>query len=97
MRECSPLPTNVLKCGLNFYILPIRIDVTKISIDWKRFEQSMKWTLFWYGNLLQIYMSHVMSPWSYFFLHHIEIYLYTKFQLPLAFIQDQVINRAFSK
>ena len=41
---------NVLNRGLNFYILPIRIDVTQILVEWKKIEQSLIWTEFWYGK-----------------------------------------------
>ena len=32
---------NVLKHSLNLYILPIKIDLTQILVDWKRSKQSM--------------------------------------------------------
>ena len=41
---------NVLNCGLNFCILPIKIDITQMLVDWKGFEQSMIWAEFWYDK-----------------------------------------------
>ena len=41
---------NVLNRGLTFCILPIKIDITKNLVDWKRFELSMILTEFWYGK-----------------------------------------------
>ena len=41
---------NVLNRGLNFCILPIKINKTPMLVDWKRFERTMIWTKFWYGK-----------------------------------------------
>ena len=41
---------SVLNRGLNFCILPMKLDITQVLVDWKRFERSMIWTEFWYGR-----------------------------------------------
>jgi hypothetical protein len=40
----------VLSRGLNFCILPLKLDVTQVLVDFKRFERSMIWKEFWYGR-----------------------------------------------
>ena len=42
--------TNVLNRGLNFCILPMKLDITQVLVDWKRFERTMIWTEFWHGS-----------------------------------------------
>ena len=41
---------SVLNRGLNFCILPMKLDITQVLVDWKQFERSMIWTEFWYGK-----------------------------------------------
>ena len=40
----------VLNRGLNFSILPKKLDITQIWVDMKRFERSCIWQEFWYGR-----------------------------------------------
>ena len=40
----------VLNRGLNFSILPKKLDITQIWVDMKRFERSCIWQDFWYGR-----------------------------------------------
>ena len=37
----------VLNHGLNFCILPMKLDITQVLVDWKQFERSMIWIQFW--------------------------------------------------
>ena len=41
---------NVLNRGLNFAILPLKLDLTQVLVDYKRFERTMIWQEFWYGR-----------------------------------------------
>ena len=41
---------NVLNRGLNFAILPLKLDLTQVLTDFKRFERTMIWNEFWYGR-----------------------------------------------
>ena len=40
----------VLNCGLNFSILPLKLDITQALVNHKYFERTMIWTEFWFGN-----------------------------------------------
>ena len=42
--------TNVLNKGLNFCILPMKLDITQVLVDLKRFERTMIYTEFWHGR-----------------------------------------------
>ena len=48
--ELSAPMISVLNRGLNFCILPIKIDITELLVDWKRFERSMIWREFWHDR-----------------------------------------------
>ena len=37
----------VLNRGLNFSILPLKLDITQVLVDFKRFERTMIWKEFW--------------------------------------------------
>ena len=41
---------NLLNRGLNFAILPIKLDLTQVLVDYKYFERTMIWKEFWYGR-----------------------------------------------
>ena len=41
---------DLLNLGLNFSILPLKLDVTQILVDFRRFERNMIWKEFWYEN-----------------------------------------------
>ena len=41
---------NLLNRGFNFSILPKKIDLTQVFVDFKRFERSAIWTEFHYGK-----------------------------------------------
>ena len=40
----------VLNRGLNFSVLPGKLDITQILVDWKRFERTMIWKEWWFGK-----------------------------------------------
>ena len=40
----------VLNRGLNFCVLPLKLDLTQLLVDFKRFERTMIWHEFWYGR-----------------------------------------------
>jgi hypothetical protein len=42
--------SNLLNRGLNFSILPLKLDITQVLVDYKRFERSTIWHEFWYGR-----------------------------------------------
>ena len=41
---------NVLNRGLKFCILPLKLDITQVLVDFTRFEGTMIWHEFWYGK-----------------------------------------------
>ena len=41
---------NLLNRGLNFIILPYKLDITQTLVDFKRFERSIIWHEFWFGQ-----------------------------------------------
>ena len=41
---------NLLNRGLNFAVLPTKLDITQVLVDYKRFERSAIWREFWYGK-----------------------------------------------
>ena len=40
----------LLNLGLNFAVLPIRLDITQILVDYKKYERSLVWHEFWFGR-----------------------------------------------
>ena len=40
----------VLNLGLNFAILPKKLDITQVLSDFKRFERNMIWREYFYGK-----------------------------------------------
>ncbi len=40
----------VLNRGLNFAILPLKLDITQVLVDFRRFERTMVWNEFWFGR-----------------------------------------------
>ena len=40
----------LLNRGLNFSILPVKLDIKEVLVDFKRFERSAIWHEFWYGR-----------------------------------------------
>ena len=41
---------NLLNKGFNFSILPLKLDLTQVLVDFKRFERSVIWHEFFYGS-----------------------------------------------
>ena len=48
--KLTPAIAKVLNQGLNFSILPLKMDLTQLLVDFKRFERTMIWWEFWYGR-----------------------------------------------
>ena len=46
---------NLLNRGLNFAKLPLKLDLTEVLVDYKRFERSTIWHEFWYGKESETY------------------------------------------
>ena len=42
--------TRLLNRGLNFAILPLKLDLTQLLVDFKRFERSFVWQKYWFGR-----------------------------------------------
>ena len=40
----------LLNRGLNFAILPLKLDITQVLVDYKKFERSAIWHEFWFGR-----------------------------------------------
>ena len=41
---------SILNKGINFAILPKKLDLTQIMVDYKRFQRSMIWIEYWFGK-----------------------------------------------
>jgi hypothetical protein len=41
---------NLLNRGLNFAILPFKLDLTQVLVDFRYFERTMIWKEFWFGR-----------------------------------------------
>ena len=41
---------NLLNRGFNFSILPLKLDLTQVLVDFKKFERSVIWHEYFYGN-----------------------------------------------
>ena len=41
---------SVLNIGLNFCILPLKLDITQVLVEFNRFERTMRWQEFWHGK-----------------------------------------------
>ena len=40
----------LLNRGFNFSILPLKMDLTQVLVDFKKFERSIIWHEFWHGK-----------------------------------------------
>ena len=41
---------NLLNRGFNFSILPLKLDLTQVLVDFKKFERSVIWHEYFYGD-----------------------------------------------
>ena len=41
---------NLLNRGFNFSILPLKLDITQVLVDFKRFERSIIWQEYFHGH-----------------------------------------------
>ena len=48
--EVSEAIEKLFNKGLNFSVLPNKLDITQVLVDYKRYERSTIWTEFWYGK-----------------------------------------------
>ena len=48
--ELTYLMKNLLNRGLNFSVLPLKLDITQVLVDFNRFERSVLWQEFWAGR-----------------------------------------------
>ena len=48
--ELSEPMLNLLNRGLNFVILPLKLDITQTLVEFKRVERSVIWHEFWFGK-----------------------------------------------
>ena len=48
--ELNPAMEKVLDRGLNFCIQPLKLDLTQVLVDYKRFERTMIWIEYFYGD-----------------------------------------------
>ena len=46
----TPSMESLLNRGLNFAVLPNKLDITQVLVDWKRFERTMIWREWWFGR-----------------------------------------------
>ena len=41
---------SVLNRGLKFCVTPIKLDLTQILVEFRRFERTMTWVEYWHGT-----------------------------------------------
>ena len=46
---------SVLNKGLKFVVTPLKLDITQVLTDFRRFERTMAWTEFWFGKECESY------------------------------------------
>ena len=46
----TPSMETLLNRGLNFAVLPNKLDIIQVLVDWKRFERTMIWREWWFGR-----------------------------------------------
>ena len=51
--ELTQAMNNLLNRGFNFSILPLKLDLTQVLVDFKRFERSMIWHEYFYGTEIE--------------------------------------------
>ena len=42
--------SSLLNKGLNFSILPLKLDITQILVDFRKYERRVIWHEFWFGR-----------------------------------------------
>ena len=48
--ELTEAMKNLLNLGLNYSILPLKLDITQVLVDFNKFERSAIWREFWFGQ-----------------------------------------------
>ena len=51
----------VLNRGLKFAILPLKLDISQVLTDYRRFERTMVWTEFWFGRETEEYIQPIFK------------------------------------
>jgi hypothetical protein len=51
--ELTQAMTNLLNRGFNFSILPLKLDLTQVLVDFRRFERSVIWHEYFYGTEIE--------------------------------------------
>ena len=41
---------NLLNRALNFAVLPLKLDITEVLVDFNRFSRAVIWQEYWYGR-----------------------------------------------
>ena len=48
--ELTPAMLKILNRALNFAILPLKLDITQILVDYNRFARTAIWQEYWFGR-----------------------------------------------
>ena len=40
----------LLNCALNFSVLPVKLDITQVLVDFNRFARAAIWHEYWFGR-----------------------------------------------
>ena len=48
--KLSEAMKSLLIRALNFAVLPIKLDITEVLVDFNRFARAAKWQEYWYGK-----------------------------------------------
>ena len=69
----------VLNRGLTFLILTLKLDITQILTDFRRFERTMVWVEFWHGREQnEIYKPPIFKQKSTIFRENINLHVVSK-------------------
>ena len=53
--------TKVLNRGLKFALLPLKLDISQVLTDFRRFERTMIWKEFWFGKDSEPYIPQIFK------------------------------------
>ena len=57
----------LLNRGLKFSVLPLKLDITQVLTDFKRFERTMVWKEYWFGKDKEPYVLPIVKQKKYNF------------------------------
>ena len=87
---------NLLNRGLNFSVLPDRLNLVQVLVDLKKFERTMLWTEFWAGQTKDEYQPPLFKHTKRIFPENIPYQLHSKIcllpQNPKFWIQKTEIK-----